>query len=235
MTTILENPQIEPTHTTAVRAMPARVKQVYLPSQRVILVAGRDKYMGREIAYRMGMTGARVLLGTHDSQHGESAVADMREEGIYANFVHIDGEKPDTLAEVVRSIEAIYGRLDVLVNCAGIADQADGPPSSVATQVVRRIFDRNFFAALSTTQIMLPLLLKSRAGRVVNVSSGLGALSSNHSEQCAFTGAKHLGHSASDAALNMLTVQLAHELKDLGIKVNAAGPDFTAIELGNFD
>src|ERR1700686_1661314 len=96
---------------------------------------------------------------------------------------------------------------------------------------VRGVFDTNFFGSLAITQAMLPLLRKSAAGRVVNLSSGLGSLTRNSDPAWEFAPYKFLGYNASKAALNMLTVQLAAELKDSGIKVNSADPGFTATDL----
>lgn len=207
--------------------------QVYLPTQRVTLVTGANKGIGREVAYVLGKTGARILLGTRDRARGEAAAAEMREEGIYANCIPLDVSRPDTLAAAAQQIEEEYGRLDILINNAGITDRADGPPGSTDLGAVRRIFDTNFFGALSAVQAMLPLLRKSRGARIVNVSSGLGSLSLNGDPQWEFADVKYLGYCASKAALNMLTVQLAHELRGSGIKVNSADPGFTATDLNS--
>jgi NAD(P)-dependent dehydrogenase (short-subunit alcohol dehydrogenase family) len=98
---------------------------------------------------------------------------------------------------------------------------------------VHRIFEVNFFGTLLVTQAMLPALRKSTSARIVNVSSGLGSLARHADPGWRFAGTKVLGYSASKAALNMLTVQLAAELKDSGIKVNSAEPGYTATDLNN--
>jgi NAD(P)-dependent dehydrogenase (short-subunit alcohol dehydrogenase family) len=107
----------------------------------------------------------------------------------------------------------------------------DGLPGVVKLETVERTFRTNFFGALIVTQAMLPLLRKSSAGRIVNISSGLGSLEKSSDENWEFTKYKYLAYSASKAALNMLTVQLAFELRDTGIKVNSAEPGFTATDL----
>src|SRR5262249_15784384 len=96
---------------------------------------------------------------------------------------------------------------------------------------VRRICDTNFFGTLAVTQAMLPLLKRSAAGRIVNLSSGLGSLTQAGDSNSEFYGFRFIGYSASKAALNMLTVQLAAELEDSGIKVNSADPGYTATDL----
>ena len=205
--------------------------QAYLPTQRVALVTGANKGIGREVAYVLGKTGARILLGVRDRAQGEAVAAEMREEGIYANCIVLDVNRPETLQAAAHQIGEEYGRLDILINNAGIADRADGLPGNASMHAVRRIFDTNFFGALSATQAMLPLLRKSRGARIVNVSSGLGSLAYNSDPAAEFADIKKIGYCASKAALNMLTVQLAYELRDSGIKVNSADPGFTATDL----
>jgi NAD(P)-dependent dehydrogenase (short-subunit alcohol dehydrogenase family) len=121
----------------------------------------------------------------------------------------------------------------VLVNNAGIADRGDGPPSQADFDAVRRTLLTNFVSPAAVAQAMLPLLRRSPAGRIVNVSSELGSLALNGDPGWEHAPVKLLGYSASKAALNMLTVQLAFELKDTPIKVNSAGPGYTATDLND--
>ena len=162
---------------------------------------------------------------------GEPAAAALKAEGVDVRFIHIDLCRPATIQAAAATIDVDYGRLDVLVNNAGIADRADGPPSKTGIDAVRRIFDTNFFGTLAVTQAMLPLLRKSPSGRIVNVSSGLGSLAHNGDPAWEFAQSKFLGYNSSKAAVNMLTVQLTAELQDTGIKVNSADPGFTATDL----
>jgi len=201
------------------------------PPARIALVTGANKGIGLEIARQLGRTGAHVLLGARAASLGEAAAAILLAEGGDVRFLAIDLTSPETIAAAAASISDDYGRLDVLVNNAGITDQADGPPSSCSMTSVRRIFDTNFFGSLAVTQAMLPLLHKSASGRIVNVSSGLGSLMRNADPAWEFARVKLLGYNASKTALNMLTVQLAAELRDAGIKVNAANPGYTATDL----
>lgn len=200
---------------------------------RIALVTGANKGIGFEIARQVGQTGACVLLGARDASLGEAAAGTLKAEGIDARFIHIHLGQAATLQAAATAIEAEHGRLDVLVNNAGITDRADGPPSQTSIEVVRHVFDTNFFGALAVTQAMLPLLRKSASARIVNLSSGLGSLTLNSDPAWAFAPVKLLGYNASKAALNMLTVQLAAELKDSGIKVNSADPGFTATDLND--
>src|SRR5262249_27414419 len=146
-------------------------------------------------------------------------------------FVHIDLIDPVTVKAAVTDIEAHEGRLDILINNAGITSAGDGAPSAANIEAVRRTFETNFFGALAVTQAMLHLLKRSISGRLVNVSSGLGSLTQLGDPTSEFSSFRFIGYGASKAALNMLTVQLAAELRDTGIKVNSADPGYTATDL----
>jgi NAD(P)-dependent dehydrogenase (short-subunit alcohol dehydrogenase family) len=213
----------------------ANSQGITMPSSlaRIALVTGANKGIGFEIARQIGRTGARMLLGARDATLGKVAAATLVAEGIDITFLHLDLGKPATIATAAAAIEAEHGRLDVLVNNAGIVDRADGPPSKTSIDAVRRVFDTNFFGTLAVTQALLPLLRKSPSARIVNVSSGLGSLTQNSDPTWQFKHVKIMGYNASKAALNMLTVQLAAELKDAGIKVNSADPGFTATDLND--
>ena len=200
-------------------------------SSRVALVTGANKGIGLEVARRLGEAGLRVWLGARDAQAGEVAAASLRAGGADVQAVHLDLVAPDTIAAAAAKIEAQDGLLDVLVNNAGINDPRDGAPGKAEMEAVRRIFDTNFFGTLAVIQAMLPLLRKSASARVINQSSDLGSLTRQNDADWKFAFVKSLGYSASKAALNMLTVHLAVELKQAGIAVNATNPGATATDL----
>jgi len=197
----------------------------------VALVTGANKGIGFEIGRQLGNHGIRIIVGARDPDRGQTAVAALRNDGIDARYVRIDLIEAATIQSAAADIEAQEQRLDILINNAGISDRADGPPSTAHWEAVERTLHTNFLGALTVTQALLPLLRKSSAGRIVNVSSGLGSLEYNGDPGWEFAHVKYLGYSASKAALNMLTVQLAFELRETGIKVNSAEPGFTATDL----
>jgi NAD(P)-dependent dehydrogenase (short-subunit alcohol dehydrogenase family) len=199
--------------------------------QRVALVTGANKGIGHEIALGLARQGMTVLLGARNSELGGAAAAKLIAQDLDVRFIEVDLQRPMTLEAAAKSIDSQFGRLDVLVNNAGIADPRDGPPSIADVNAVRRIFDVNFFGTLAVAQAMLPLLRKSRSARIVNVSSELGSLALNADPHWQYAQIKRLGYGASKAALNMLTVQLATELIGTGMKVNSVNPGFTATDL----
>ncbi len=198
---------------------------------RFALVTGANKGIGFEIARRLGKEQLTVFLGARDAARGEAAASTLRGEGIDARFVELDLEDPATIAAAAAAITALTPHLDALVNNAGIADPADGPPATVSPATVRRLLDVNFLGTLMVTQAMLPLLRVAPAARIVNLSSGLGSLTWNSDPAWSFAPAKLLGYNTSKAAVNMLTIQLAYELRDTLIKVNSANPGFTATDM----
>ena len=201
------------------------------PTKKVALVTGANKGIGREIARQFGKAGMIVLLGARDTVLGEAAAAKLREEKLDVHFLLLDLVRPETIAAAAASIAAQFQQLDILINNAAILDQADGPPSSADLNSVKRVMETNFLGTLAVTQAMLPLLRKSKAARIVNLSSGLASLEKNGDPGWDFAAFKLIGYNASKAALNMLTVQLAFELRGAGIKVNSISPGFVATDM----
>lgn len=200
-------------------------------SNRVALVTGANKGIGLEIARQLGRAGVLAIVGARDPGRGAAAVAELAGEGLRAETVPIDLEDPASIAAAAAAIEAAHGRLDILVNNAGIVDPADGPPTVAAPDAVRRIFETNVIGTLAVTQAMLPLLRRSAAGRIVNLSSALGSLTLNGDPASPYYAARLIGYNASKAALNMLTVQLAQELKDTPIVVTSVSPGYVKTDL----
>jgi NAD(P)-dependent dehydrogenase (short-subunit alcohol dehydrogenase family) len=198
---------------------------------KTALITGANKGIGFEVARQIGRSGVTVLLGARNRTAGQAAAAMLVSEGLAAAFVAIDVTDRASIATVAAGIDAEIGCLDILVNNAGINDPADGQPSAADLDAVERVFRSNFLGALAVTQAMLPLLRKAHSGRIVNVSSGLGSLAQNGDPNYSSAAVKLIGYSASKAALNMFTVQLAYELRGTAIKVNSADPGYTATDL----
>jgi NAD(P)-dependent dehydrogenase (short-subunit alcohol dehydrogenase family) len=199
-------------------------------NNKVALITGANKGIGLEIARQLGQNGLTVLVGARDGQRGEAAAQTLREEGVDAHFVALDVTDRASIAAAAQTIEEVFGWLDVLVNNAGVAPDTTAA-SEADIEVVRRTFETNFFGVIAVTQAFLPLVRKSAAGRVVNVSSGLGSLTEMSNPSYQYFAANPFGYGASKSALNAFTVSLAKELRDTPIKVNSADPGFTATDL----
>jgi NAD(P)-dependent dehydrogenase (short-subunit alcohol dehydrogenase family) len=200
-------------------------------AKRVALVTGANKGIGLETARQLARRGMTVLVGARDAARGEEAAGRLRGEGLDARSLALDVVDAESAASAARRVEAELGRLDVLVNNAGIA-LGRTPPSGTDLPTMRRVFEVNVFGVVTVTKAMLPLLLKSAPdARIVNVSSGVGSLANASDPNWEFASLNSIPYPASKAALNMITVHLAKELRGSGIKVNAADPGFTATDL----
>jgi NAD(P)-dependent dehydrogenase (short-subunit alcohol dehydrogenase family) len=195
--------------------------------QRIALVTGGNKGIGLETAKQLAELGYKVVIGARKEAEGRAAA-----EGVGAEFVLLDMEKPETFGAAAEWIGKKYGKLDALVNNAGIGPDNGMKPSEVLMDLVRRTFETNVFGLMELTQKMLPLLRKSEAGRIVNVSSVLGSLSLNADLQAQLGEWRSFGYNGSKAAVNMFTATLAYELRDTAIKVNSAHPGWVKTELG---
>lgn len=203
-------------------------------AKKVALITGANKGLGLETARQLGRQGITVLMGARDPAKGEAAAAALKKDGIDARAVKLDVDNAADYAAVVKLIEKDFGRLDILVNNAGIfLDSRKGNETSkTSAEILRKTFDTNFFAVVALTQALLPLLKKSEAGRIVNLSSILGSLTLHATKGSYVYDAKTFAYDTSKAALNSFTIHLAHELAGTKIKVNSAHPGWVKTEMG---
>jgi NAD(P)-dependent dehydrogenase (short-subunit alcohol dehydrogenase family) len=197
----------------------------------IALVTGANKGIGREISRQLAARGVLVLMGARDRERGEKAVTDLRAEGFPVEFIQMDVTSQPSVDRAAAEVERRHGRLDILVNNAGIALDWF-PGSELTVEVLQKTFETNVFGVFRVSKALLPPLRKSRHGRIVNVSSGLGSLTRNADPGNSLAVRNMLlAYSASKAALNMITIQLANELRSAGIKVNSANPGYTATDM----
>jgi NAD(P)-dependent dehydrogenase (short-subunit alcohol dehydrogenase family) len=203
-----------------------------MTARNVSLITGANKGIGLEIARQLGRQGHTVLIGARDETRGVEAVRKLRDEGLDAHFFHIDVSAPDLVAAAPAEIERRFGRLDVLINNAGVFLDNNVPPSRLEENALRATFDTNFFGIFALVQALLPLLKKSPAGRIVNLSSTLGSLTEASRPDSPYAGVNSLAYQASKTALNMLTVSFARELSGTNIKVNSVCPGWVQTDMG---
>ncbi|MFS0871108.1 SDR family oxidoreductase [Paenibacillus xylanilyticus] len=205
-----------------------------MKTKKNALITGANKGIGFETARQLGNMGYVVLLGTRDIRKGEEAAQRLIQEEIEAYGIELDVTDPKSIETAVSHIEHRFGSLDILINNAGISVGGAAPPSLIAMDDIRETYNTNFFGMISVTQAMLPLIQQSPAGRIVNLTSGLGSLAYNSDPEHEHAQFNLLAYNSSKAAVNMFTVTLAKEFRDTPLKINAVDPGFTATDLNGF-
>ncbi|MGN6126347.1 MAG: SDR family NAD(P)-dependent oxidoreductase [Humibacter sp.] len=210
---------------------------------RLALITGANQGVGFQVAKELVGNGVTVLLGSRDLARGQAAA-----EGIGEGAVPIQIDVTDTtsIADAARRIDEEFGRLDLLVNNAGIsrASRGDGAfledyaaankASTASLDEIRTVWETNVFGTLAVYQAMLPLLRKSSDARIVNVSSGVGSLTTNADPTYPYHSMFGPVYPASKAAENAITLAIMIELESTDIKVNLVSPAFTATNLNGF-
>ena len=201
---------------------------------KIALITGANKGIGLETARQLAASGGvHVVLAARDRAKGVDAALKLQAEGLDVEALTLDVTDAASIAAAVKEIEKKFGRLDILINNAGIAVQNGSKKVSEETlDVWRKTFDTNLFALISVTQAFLPLLKKAPAGRIVNLSSILGSLALHSDPASPIYDFKVPAYNVSKTAVNGWTVQLAYELRDTQIKVNAAHPGWVKTEMG---
>lgn len=198
--------------------------------KNVALVTGANRGLGFEISHQLAQQGVRVVMGVRDATKGQVAANQLLQAGFDVEFQCLDVTDTKSI-EIIRSyLDQRYGKLDILINNAGICLDSGQQPSEVSLDIIRQTLEINFIGAVAITQALLPLIHKSEAGRIVNMSSGRGSLTQHSDPSCHY--AKTLAYNSSKTALNSFTVMLAAELKDTTIKVNSADPDWCRTDMG---
>ena len=196
-------------------------------------MTGANKGIGYEIAAGLGALGWRVGVGARDDGRREAAVAALRAGGADVFGVPLDVTDDTSAAAAARVVEERAGGLDALVNNAGITGGVPQLPTSVDVATVRTVVETNVLGVIRVTNAVLPMLRRSAAPRIVNMSSGVGSLT-RQSADGGDTGPIAVAYSPSKTFLNAVTVQYAKELRDTAILVNAACPGFVATDLNGF-
>ena len=206
-----------------------------MSEKMVALITGANKGLGLETARQLGTLGYTVLLGSRDPLKGEVAARLLREDGLDARVVKLDVNKQHDIDAAAAMIEGEFGKLDALVNNAGVMLEkgwTKNVTSETTIENLRATFEANLFAVLAVTKAMLPALKKAPAARIVNVSSILGSVSLQATKGSPTYSTKLFAYNASKAALNVYTISLAHELRHTKIKVNSAHPGWVKTDLG---
>jgi NAD(P)-dependent dehydrogenase (short-subunit alcohol dehydrogenase family) len=204
-----------------------------MSEQTIALVTGANKGIGYQIAAGLGALGWSVGVGARDEQRREAAVQKLRAAGADAFGVPLDVTDDASVAAAAELIEDRIGRLDVLVNNAGITGGMPQTPTAVDPATVRAAVETNVIGVIRVTNAVLPLLRRSASPRIVNMSSTVGSLTLQTTPGTE-TGPISAAYTASKTFLNAVTVQYVRELRDTNILINAACPGFTATDLNGF-
>lgn len=202
---------------------------------KIAFITGANRGIGFETAKKLGEMGVRVILGVRDPEKGQVAVKQLHALGIQSEAIFYDANQQESSKQAYEYFNDKFGRLDILVNNAGICAEplfGVNNSSSVSQQLLHDTFQTNLFSVVLLTQTLLPLIKKSPAGRIVNLSSILGSQTLHSMPDSPIAPAKAFAYNASKSALNTYTIHLAHELKDSSIKVNSAHPGWVKTALG---
>jgi NAD(P)-dependent dehydrogenase (short-subunit alcohol dehydrogenase family) len=192
-------------------------------NQRIIVVTGGNRGIGFEICRQLARRGAQVVLTARQPEAGAEAVKILAAQQLSAQFHPLNVTDPASAAALRDHLERAFGRLDVLINNAGIFSKVDSPGLDVKLETVRVTLETNTLAPLQLSQTMAPLLKRSSTARIVNVSSGMGALSEMQGGYAAYR--------MSKTALNAVTGILAAELRG-AVAVNSVCPGWVKTDMG---
>ena len=203
---------------------------------KVALVTGANRGIGFETARQLAQQGIKVLLGARSEEKGIAAADALKKEGLDVEFLLLDVDDTTTHEKAAKYIQETFGKLDILINNAGIwldtmEDGALVQASKTPVDTFRKTFETNFFNIIALTQTLVPLVKESDAGRIVFLSSGLGSLTLHSDPNAPFYHYKAPAYNISKTALNGYAVHLAYELRDTPIKVNAAHPGSVATDM----
>jgi len=206
-----------------------------MDEKRTALVTGANKGIGYEIAAGLGALGYRVGVGARDEARREEAVAALREAGVDAFGVPLDVTDDASVTAAAELIAERYGRLDALVNNAGITGGPAQQPSTADLDVIRTVVETNVIGVVRVTNALLPMLRRAPSPRIVNVSSGVGSLTRQSGPGGeTTTGPVAVAYAPSKTFLNAVTLQYVKELAGTNILINCACPGFVATDLNGF-
>ena len=198
---------------------------------KVVLITGANKGIGKEIARQLGILGYTVVLTSRDQKAGATVVEELVAVGCNAHTVPLEVTNAEDIANLATYLEKNYGKLDVLVNNAGIAIEWDGKPTN--PEKIRRTLEVNLIAPYAIIEALVPLLSVSEDARVINHSSQLGSIDAAENKWQYVSAFMTVGYATSKAGLNMLTQIQSKTLEVKGIAVAAAHPGWVKTDLGS--
>lgn len=201
-------------------------------NQRTALITGANRGIGYEIARQLSRSGLIALLGVRDPERGADACRRLNDDGLDAHAVTLDVTDPATIQSAVGRIKDQFGRLDVLLNNAGIMIDAKTRITDLGIGLLENTLETNAFGPLLLCQAFIPMMREQRYGRIVNMSSTLGSLTDIMHPDSSYQTVGSPAYRLSKTLLNGVTVMLAKELQGSNILVNSVCPGWVRTDMG---
>lgn len=199
-----------------------------------VLITGANRSIGLETVKQLSQKGLFVYLGSRDLAKGESIVKELDEQGFHnIKAIEIDVTNPESVLGAKNIIEEEQGKLDILINNAGILGTQPQTTAEISVDNIKEVFETNFFGVINVTQAFLELLKKSDSPRISNITSGLGSLTLHNDPNWKYYQVKGAAYGPSKSALNAYTIVLAYELRDSNFKVNVIDPGYTSTDFNH--
>ena len=207
-----------------------------MKDQKIALITGANRGLGFETAKQLGQQGVTVILGARSLSAATEAADELKQQGIDAYGIQLDVTNDADRKAAAQYIQQKFSKLDILINNAGVSAKGaslfENKTVETTAEEFEYVFGTNLFAQVYLTNELLPLIKKSDAGRIVNLSSVLGSLTLHALKDSPIAGMKRLSYNASKTALNVFTNHLAVELEGTNIKVNSAHPGWVKTDMG---
>lgn len=191
---------------------------------KLAVVTGANKGIGFEICKELAKNNIEVILTARNDEKGKQAEQELKDQGLNVKYHKMDITDENTIKELADFINKEYGKLDILINNAGIFKDYEGGVLQGNIENIKETMDTNFYGSLLVSRHLVPLMQKQNYGKVINVSSGMGQLSD--------MGAGSIGYRVSKTSLNALTKILANEVKENNILVNSMCPGWVKTDMG---